>query len=125
LHRDALLHLAQDVVAAGLRAAENHGKARALEPAPGLVREAQQRIDAGLAPPGKAQRRKAIGDLARMGIAEEEVVVVEMDGIHAMGAREKPEMLRRPRRMLHFLFAAEDGNHAAEIARIRTADRGL
>ena len=92
---DALFHLLKDFVAAGFGPAEHHREARVLQPPPCLVGKAQQRIDTGLAPPAQAERRESVGDGARMCIVQEEIVVVEVQGIHAVFAREESRDARR------------------------------
>src|SRR5206468_368008 len=82
--RRALVHLGEDLVGPGLGTAKDHRQARGLERAPGLVREAGERVDARLAPPAQAKRPERSGDFASMRLVEKEVVVVEMHRIHAV-----------------------------------------
>ena len=53
--RDALLHLFERPVGAGLRAEEDHGAAGAFESGEGLVGVAGHDVDAGFAPPAQVE----------------------------------------------------------------------
>ena len=48
----------------------------------------EHRVDARLAPPADAQRPDALRELGRARLVDEEVVVVELDGVHAVVAHQ-------------------------------------
>ncbi len=122
---DPLVHPLQHLVRTGLRAAEHHEQACFAQGAPGGVRKARQGVDPGLAPPADAERLEAVGHLARLGFVEEEVVVVEVDRIHAVVLDQPGQVLGGALGPLHLLLAAEHADHPAEVAGVGTADRGL
>ena len=120
-----LVHLCEHLVRSGFCAAEDHGKAGRLERAPGVVGKASERVDPRLAPPAQPQRMQSRRDLARMGLVQEEIIVVEMDRIHSMLAGQEAEMLGGAHWPLDLFAPAENGDDAAEIAAERAADRRL
>ena len=86
LRGELLLHIAQHLVGAGLHAEEDHDAPGGAQLAQRVVRVAEHDVDARLAPPAQVQRRHAIGQLARVIFAQEEVVVVELHRVDAVVA---------------------------------------
>ncbi len=123
--RQLLVHAAQHLVGPGLGAEEDHAQPGARDPAPRRVLEAEQRVDARLAPPREAERLDALAQLERVVLLDEEVVVVEMHAVHAVLLDEPAEVRGRAGRRLQLLAAAEHGDHAAEAAAVRAADGRL
>src|SRR5690606_41056867 len=63
--RQLLVHAPQHLVGPGLGAEEDHAQPGARDPAPRRVLEAEQRVDARLAPPREAERLDALAPLER------------------------------------------------------------
>ncbi len=78
---DALLHLFEGPIGAGLCAEEDHGAAGALERGEGFVGVAGHDVDARLAPPAEIEMFDAARKFERVIFAKEEVHVVELNGV--------------------------------------------
>src|SRR5207302_7557667 len=71
------------------------------------------------------ERRQAVRQFARVIFAQEEVIVVELHGIHAVGAGQMTQDRFGARGWLHLLAAPREGHHTAKVATKRTPDARL
>ncbi len=61
-----------------------------LQSAKGLIRVAENRVDATFAPPAQFERRQPLRQFAGMVVAQEEIIVVKLDGIDAKALLKVP-----------------------------------
>ncbi len=123
--RDALLHLLENPVRAGLGAEEDHGAAGALDGCKGLVRVARHDVYASLAPPPQIEVSHAITELPGMIFPKEEIHVVELDGVCAVALNEMREDGDGAFGRFELLLVAVSRMHTAEAAVEGAADAGM
>src|SRR6202034_2338343 len=82
-------------------------------------------VGAALAPPLHVQWRHAVHEFPRVVLAQEEVIVIELNSIHTIALRQMAEDSFRALRSLHLLPASGKIYDATEVAVEGTADAGL
>src|ERR1700720_1746128 len=82
-------------------------------------------VSAAFAPPSHAQRSHAVCQFASVFFPQEKVVVIELDGINAVGLGEVTQHRFGPSRRFHFFPAAGKIDYSAKITPKRTPDTGL
>src|SRR6266576_2409049 len=108
----------------GFHAEENHHAARSPQLTQRFIGIAEYSVDAAFAPPVHPQRCQALGQLADVLLAQEEVVVVELNGVHSVLALQMGHDCGSTLSGLD-LLTIEHRDHSTEVAPVRTSDARL
>ena len=119
---ELLVHRPQHPVRARLGPEEDHGGAGLAQALECVVGVGEDDVDPSLAPEAEPERREPSGQIARVLLPEEEVVVVELDRVDAVALFEMAQDRGGARRGLHPLEARVGGDDAAEVAAVGAAD---
>ncbi len=121
----AFADIVEQRIAGGLGADIGHAQAAPADELPGGLGQIGEGVRAREAPPGQLEFRHDFQQRHHVDFAVEEVVIVELDGIHAETLRQEGQVLLEPRRWRQRCFAAKHRRDSAERAAIAATERRL